>query len=301
MANLKRRMSANPQFDGIIALNKPSGPSSARCLYPFKKQGQKKIGHGGTLDPMASGVLTILLGQATKLSGWLLADGKKIYSGRIRLGIETDTWDIEGETVAERDCSAIKAADAEAVIKSWTGRRDQEVPPYSAAKHNGQPLYKLARKGHDTPVKRKSVTVYEAAMLDFSLPFVDFRVACGSGAYIRSLAHSLGKRLGCGAALSRLTREYSSPFGLDRCVSLAEIETGLKPDHVIPLMEAMPEWPRISLESGQIRDLRNGVPIAARPEFAQGALAFLCAGETPMAIGRLSGLKWRVERGLWNN
>lgn len=291
-----------PQQDGVVVLNKPSGPSSAQCLGTFKRQGQKKIGHAGTLDPMAGGVLVVLLGQATKLSTWLLNSGSKTYSGQIRLGIETDTWDQEGRVVAEKAWSCVTEDVAASEIAAWTKMTEQEVPAYSAAKHNGQPLYKLARKGHDTPVKVKSIQIFEAAALNMSLPYIHFRVSCASGVYIRSLAHSLGQRLGCGAVLTELTREYSQPFGLDQSVTLAEIGEGLSKEHILPLTSALPSWPQVELTHAQAMSVRNGKAIKAQP--GATGYAFLCREHKPLAVGLAenssAGLQWRIERGLWN-
>lgn len=289
------------QLHGIVPLAKPSGPSSAQCLNVFKRLGQKKIGHGGTLDPMASGVLLVLLGNATKLSGWLLQGGRKIYSGRIKLGVETDTWDTTGAVIAEKSCDKIGADAIESAIRAWTEAREQEVPPYSAAKYRGQPLYKLARKGHDTPVKLKSASIFEASLLEISMPFVSFRVACGSGSYIRSLAHSLGVRLGCGATLSELTREYSHPFALAQCHSLEEISESHLPGFALPLQAGLPDWPCVELEPGEALAVRNGRPVKARQ--APVPHSFLCSGGNVLAIASLSedGELWRVERGLWND
>ena len=292
-----------PQYDGIVVLDKPAGPSSAQCLRPFKRQGQKKIGHAGTLDPMATGVLIVLLGQATKLSGWLLGEGEKVYSGVIRLGVETDSWDMTGRIVSEKSYSGISETALAEAIAEWTHISAQEVPAYSAAKHGGQPLYKLARKGHDTPAKRKGVRIAAAEMLEANLPFVRFRVRCGSGSYVRSLAHSLGMRLGCGAALSGLTREYSYPFALADSVSLAEIEAGLAPRHVRPLTAALPAWPCLELAAADAARVRNGMPVRAHPG-AMGSMAFLQANGVPLAIARLKatgdGFWWQVARGLGN-
>ena len=205
------------QQHGILVLDKPKGFSSARCVARLKRLGQKKIGHAGTLDPMATGVLLVLLGHATKLSGYLLEGGEKRYAGTLRLGLTTDTWDIEGAVVSESplhasgpDGSSWAGLPLEAAVRrevdAWLEVREQPVPPYSAAKHQGQPLYKLARAGKDVPAKVKSIRVSHAEVQWVDLPDVRFRVTCSSGSYIRSLAHSLGMRLGCGATLTELTR-----------------------------------------------------------------------------------------------
>lgn len=293
-----------PQLDGIFVLNKPSGPSSAQCLKIFKRMGQKKIGHAGTLDPLAKGVLVILLGQATKLSNWLMA--KKIYSGVIRLGIETDTWDAEGKIIVEKSIGRIREKDIASEIDQWNGEHDQEVPPYSAAKFNGQPLYKLARKGCKTPLKMKRIKVFKAGMLNCNMPYINFRVECSSGSYIRSLAHSLGKRLGCGAALWELTRESSAPFSLSDACSMAELKENpaILMEKLHSLADALPEWPHIELSSAQTCDVRNGKSIPAIGHTANMENVLLCHNNLPVALARYedkyNGPLWSIIRGLWN-
>lgn len=280
-------------------IDKPKGVSSARCLAPLKRQGQKKIGHAGTLDPMATGVLIILLGQATKISGWLLGAGKKRYSGKIQLGVETDTWDADGEIIATGDWEKITCEAVKTAIYSWLGKQVQEVPAYSAAKHNGQPLYKLARKGQDTPVKLKSAEIYKVDALEISMPFVSFRVECSSGAYIRSLAHSLGTRLECGATLCQLTREYSYPFDLTSACSMDAIEQGQWLAFLKPLNAALPNWPVIELNNRQAEQARNGIG-PDLPAKRAGQAFFSHAGKL-LAIASYEAGHWKIERGLWNN
>ena len=207
------------QQHGLLVVDKPRGLSSAQCTNRFKRLGQKKIGHAGTLDPMAQGVLLVLLGHATKISGYLMAGGVKAYQGTVRLGQTTDTWDADGQIIAEAPWNHVTAEAVADVIAGWVGTSEQPVPPYSAAKHQGQPLYKLSREGKETPLKIKTIEISRAEVLRVELPYVTFRVICSSGTYIRSLAHSLGTRLGCGAVLTELIREYSHPFGLDRGLS----------------------------------------------------------------------------------
>ncbi len=301
-----------PQLDGVLVLNKPSGPTSARCVAALKRLGQKKIGHAGTLDPLASGVLLILLGQATKLSSFLMEGGGKVYRGTLRLGQTTDTWDSQGEVLAEAPWQAVRPDDVTREIEAWAGLREQPVPPYSAAKHEGQPLYRLARRGKTPPAKVKAVQISQAATLEVSLPFVRFRVACGSGTYVRSLAHSLGMRLGCGAVLTELIREYSHPFGLDEASGLDALlaDPALLAARVRPLADALPAWPRIRLTPEQERRVRNGMPVPAcaagaeGPDARKAAHALLCAPDgAALALARRDatplGEAWAVERGLW--
>ncbi len=301
-----------PQQHGVLVLDKPSGPTSNHCLMAIKRLGQKKIGHAGTLDPMASGVLLVLLGRATRLSGFLLEGGQKVYAAEVTLGRETDTWDAEGSIVAERSWSHVTSAAVEEVVRSWRGDLEQIVPPYSAAKSGGTPLYRLAREGRDVPVKIKTVHIVHAEILSMDLPVVRFRVRCSSGTYIRSLAHSLGMRLMCGAMLTGLTREYSHPFALSEAVSLEMVladPAGL-PALVQPLERALPDWPVLHLDAAAARGVRNGMPVscpAANLEDVSrcGGHALLRDGGGLLALARLTMDGTRpmlaVARGLWSN
>ena len=299
-----------PQQHGVLVLNKPKGPTSAACIGKIKKiLGQKKIGHAGTLDPMASGVLLVLLGQGTKLSGHIMGSGEKTYAGTVLLGQTTDTWDAEGNITATADASSITPAMIEEAVSRFIGDTEQEVPPYSAAKHEGKPLYKLARKGLETPVKTKTVHVSRAEVEWVDLPLFRFRVACGSGTYIRSLAHSLGIRLQCGATLTELTREYSHPFGLDAAHDLEEVLSAPEAfaNRVAPIADALPGWPMLPLSQAETEMVRNGVPLPFRgPDNAEsGTNALLLDSDgTPVAIARFAEHQgrpvWAVARGLWN-
>ena len=270
-------------------------------------------------------MLLVLLGHATKLSGHLLAGGGKVYSGTFCLGQTTDTWDIEGKVVAEAPWQHVSEADVRREIAAWLELTEQPVPPYSAAKHEGQPLYKLARKGVETPAKVKRMEISLAETLDVSLPFVSFRVACSSGTYIRSLAHSLGTRLGCGAVLTELTREYSHPFGLDVARDPADFtaDPTLLPGCVRPIAEALPHWQRVELTPDEAARVRNGIAVPCRPDATApakaqteaqaqdkaatepaGCFALLMEQGTALALAQLevtpAGPCWTVLRGLWN-
>ncbi|MDR1856741.1 MAG: tRNA pseudouridine(55) synthase TruB [Desulfovibrio sp.] len=291
-----------PQLHGVLVLNKPSGPSSAKCLSAIKRMGQRKIGHAGTLDPMASGVLLVLLGHATKLSSHLMAGGTKRYVGTLRLGTVTDTWDRMGTTLEETPWTNVTAADVVADVAAWTGLVEQPVPPFSAAKHEGQPLYRLARQGRVTPEKTKTIEISRAEVLETALPLVRFRVVCSSGTYVRSLAHSLGMRLGCGAVLTELTREYSHPFGLEASCSLQDIQDDptLLPRRLRPLSEALPEWPQVELAPGDARRVRNGMPVPCGGDASPSEQALLMEDGRPLALAQLRGDCWTVRRGLWH-
>lgn len=304
MTQTSKKLPVFPQFDGIFVLNKPSGPSSAQCLKLFKKLGQKKIGHAGTLDPLASGVLLVLLGQATKLSSYLLEGGKKIYSGVFKLGVETDTWDSQGKVINQTSLENINIKNIYEEISMMKGEWEQEVPPFSAAKYNGQPLYSLARKNLPTPLKTKKIKIFDADVLKIGMPFVNFRITCSSGSYIRSLAHSLGKRLGCGAILQELVREYSHPYDLEHATSLDKLKAnpGLLRENLKSIDSALPSWDKILLNAEQVKDARNG--ISPRAENPIDDKALLYEGETPLALAKLTynenGSFWKILRGLWN-
>jgi len=303
-----------PQQDGVLVLDKPGGMTSASCIARVKRLlGQKKIGHAGTLDPMATGVLLVLLGQATKISGHLMDNGDKAYSGIIRLGLVTDTWDAEGQVLETRPVTGVDNERVEREMAALTGSYEQEVPAFSAAKHEGKPLYALARKGLDVPVKRKLVTVSRGEAELVGPERVRFRVTCSSGTYIRSLAHSLGIRLGCGAMLEELTREYSHPFGMAAAHALADVlgdPEGFS-SKVVDIAEALPSWPKLRVSREEAARVRNGGRLAYTPErlamlaFAPGLKALLqdedgkalALAET--ALERDGSQVWTIVRGLW--
>ncbi len=308
------------QQHGLLVVNKPRGLSSAQCTNRFKRLGQKKIGHAGTLDPMAQGVLLVLLGHATKISGHLMAGGRKTYQGTVRFGQTTDTWDAEGSILSETSCEGVSEEAVREAVASWLGTSEQPVPPYSAAKHQGQPLYKLSREGKEPPVKTKTIEISHAEVLRVDLPYASFRVTCSSGTYIRSLAHSLGMRFGCGAVLTELIREYSHPFGLDEAYPLDTLlaEPERLPERVMPITAALPHWPTISVSGGEIAAIRNGKPLvwsASRPARDDRGRDIVCVtgnnavlvmpDGTPLALAEAECVSsqtppvWKVLRGLW--
>nr|WP_321514530.1 tRNA pseudouridine(55) synthase TruB [uncultured Pseudodesulfovibrio sp.] len=308
----KRKKRSPEQLDGLLILNKPSGPTSAGCLNDIKHQlKQYKIGHAGTLDPLAQGLLLVLLGHGTKLAPYL-SGGTKTYSGTFKLGITTDTLDIQGEVVKEAPVD-ITAEEVKREILYWKELTEQEVPAYSAAKHEGKPLYALAREGKETPVKIKPIVISHVEALDVQMPEASFRVSCSAGTYIRSLVHSLGTRVGCGATLTSLVRESSEPFRLDQALDLEDIleNPDSFPDRVIPLKDTLPHWPRYQLTKPLAGLVKNGawLPVNDQPgELLAGELGdramLLDTDETPLALveAKLQNEqpKWSILRGLWN-
>jgi tRNA pseudouridine55 synthase len=298
--------------DGIIILNKPKGPTSADCLNRIKKRFRlKKTGHAGTLDPMATGVLVVMVGQATKLADFIM-EGRKTYRGVMRLGLETDSYDIEGNVLSEYDYTGISSKAVREAVKDWEKLTDQEVPPVSAAKHKGKPLYALQRAGQTVPVKFKNIEIFRADVINIDIPLSSFRVTCSAGTYVRSLAHSLGKRLGCGAALTELTREQSHPFSLNRAVEMdLLLEADKWQDFALPITEALSHWPKLVLDHRTQAYVRNGRPVDsaffAQADHEENSMALMVSqGGDPEALARLEAgedgkLMWTIKRGLWSN
>ena len=307
----RKRKRSKEQRDGVLVLNKPSGPTSTDCLNDIKHQlKQFKIGHAGTLDPLASGVLLVMLGNGTKL-GPYLTGATKTYTGTFKLGMTTDTLDIQGEVVAEAEVTA-NAEDVEREILYWKELTEQQVPAYSAAKHKGKPLYALARAGEEIPVKIKPIVISHVEVLDVRMPEASFRVSCSAGTYVRSLVHSLGLRMGCGAVLTSLNREQSEPFGLDQAHDLADVLENPEsfPEKVIPIKDTLPHWPRFQLTEPLSALVKNGawLPVNDEPgELLAGKLGdramMLSHEDEPLALVEVKlqndKAKWSILRGLW--
>ncbi|WP_428560152.1 MAG: tRNA pseudouridine(55) synthase TruB [Solidesulfovibrio sp. DCME] len=299
--------SALPQLHGVLVLDKPSGPTSTACLTAIKRLGQKKIGHAGTLDPLAAGVLVVLLGEATKIAPYVM-EGEKTYLGALRLGLTTDTYDIQGTVTAEAPWDHVGPAALTEAVAAWARETRQEVPPYSAAKHQGRPLYELARKGLAAPVKSKEISVSDARVEHVDLPSATFRVRVSAGVYIRSLVHSLGKRLDCGAVMTALTREASRPFDLRQAHGLEDIlaAPASLAERVIPLEKALPHWRTVPLGHEAAVLVRQGVRLRAGHEATAGENALLCDEDSrPLALARAEeadgGLRWAILRGLFGD
>jgi len=295
------------QLHGVLVLDKPAGPTSARCLGAIKRLGQKKIGHAGTLDPMATGVLLVLLGEATKIASHVMS-GEKTYLGTLRLGQTTDTYDSQGTVTSEAPWDGLTPEAVAAAVSGWRALTSQEVPPYSAAKHQGKPLYALARRGIAAPVKEKAITIFDAQVVSMDLPSVTFRVRVSPGAYVRSLVHSLGKRVGCGAVLTALTREASGPFSIEGAHGLDAILAAPEtlPERIVPLEAALADWPLVTLDAAAAVLVSQGVRLPVTGAYAPGTRALL-ASDTgrPLALATVEaadgGLRWVIMRGLFGD
>ena len=250
---------------GILLLDKPIGLSSNKALQKARHLFEaNKAGHTGSLDPLATGLLPICFGEATKIAGYLLGSSKA-YAAECRLGITTTTDDAEGEILSTRPVPALNAVDIEAALAPLRGRIVQTPPAYSAIKQDGVALYKRARRGEDVQVPTREVQVDRLDLVSHDDGILELHVECGSGTYVRSLARDLGERLGCGAHLTGLRRLWVDPFREPRMHTLAQLETiretsglpGLD-DLLLPLQEGLAGLPVLTVSEEQARDLRQG-------------------------------------------
>jgi tRNA pseudouridine55 synthase len=234
--------------------------------------GTKKVGHAGTLDPMATGVLIVCLGQATRLSEYAM-QSKKQYWTTVHLGIETDTYDAEGKTVATYDAAQITREQVEATLAEFQGAIQQMPPMYSAIKKDGQKLYELARQGKTIELEARPVTLYSINLIEWNAPQFVIDVTCSPGTYIRSLAHDIGQKLGVGAHLAALERTRSGGFSVSNAVTL---DTLLKADdwqqYLIPPKIALSDWQSIELTQEQINEIQVGRFIANDVNLQESAI-----------------------------
>ena len=262
-------------MDGIFNINKPSGVTSTQVVRTIKRlTGIKKVGHAGTLDPLASGVLPICVGKATRIIEYLINQDRSYRAG-INLGIETDTFDKEGFIVSNNIGYKIPSvAEISNVLTFFVGDIEQIPPMYSAIKINGERLYDLARKGVSLKLEPRAVKVFEISLLNWNNPYLDIKVECGKGFYVRSLANDLGKKLGMGAYLERLTRLKHGFFDIENSVEYYSIEKifdeGRLTDIIMDVDSAITHLPRIEVDAKLEEDILNGRPIFASSEIPLG-------------------------------
>jgi len=247
---------------GLLNVHKPPGPTSHDVVTQVRRGTRvSKVGHAGTLDPMASGVLVLCLGPATRLSEYVMRSPKR-YEARLRLGITTDTYDAEGEIVEQRPLAHLTAAQVEAALDSFRGDILQVPPMYSAIKRGGKKLYNLARAGQNVPRDPRPVTIFRLDMVGCDLPFLTLAIECSPGTYIRSLAYDLGEALGVGGHLTGLVRVGSGVFRLEDAVPLAALADsfagGTWRAHLLPPDLALGDMPALELDAAQALRVANG-------------------------------------------
>lgn len=255
MARKRKGLSIN----GVVLLDKPKGLSSNQALQKVRWAYQaKKAGHTGALDPLATGLLPVCLGEATKFSQFLL-DADKGYITRAKLGQATTTEDAEGEVVAERPVPELTESLIEETLNEFRGEIDQVPPMYSALKRDGQPLYKLAREGKLVDIEPRRVTILSLDLIAIEGNELILEVACTKGTYIRSLVRDIGEALGCGAHVKELQRTKAGPFELSQCVTLEDLASEQVRADVLNVSDCgLKNMPRVELSSEQVGDLLLG-------------------------------------------
>lgn len=249
-------------MDGLILVNKPQSITSHDVVVDIRKiLGKQKVGHYGTLDPMATGLVVVAVGKATRLFPFF-SKKDKVYTGRIRLGFSTDTYDSTGKPTSLEKKELPQEAHLKKAMQKFIGEIEQVSPAYSAKKYKGKPLYELARKNKDFELKPSLIIVHTFELTNYTPPEFEFKVSCSSGTYIRSLAHDLGQELACGAHLSQLTRTTVGNYSLEDSLDLEKIrflkEKGKIEEFLIPLELLLPEFPKVILNTRGSILAKNG-------------------------------------------
>lgn len=274
-------------FDGALVVDKPRGKTSHDVVDAVRRlAGFRQVGHLGTLDPLATGVLVLLLGRATRLARFY-AGRRKRYTAAIRFGFATDTYDADGQPQGPDSAPALDASKIERIAAERVGRFAQMPPPFSAKKIHGQPAHRLARKQKSPELKPADVEVYEYRITQIDGPLARCVIECSSGTYIRALAHEMGERLGCGAHLAEIARTAVGEFTVDQAITLPELEAaanrGQLRDSIIAIEHLLPEFPSANVPPAVERAVLHGMRFTVlnaqiqpgRREIAQGGTAEL--------------------------
>ncbi|MBN1428426.1 MAG: tRNA pseudouridine(55) synthase TruB [Anaerolineae bacterium] len=259
---------------GLLNIHKPSGPTSHDIVARVRRgSGERRVGHAGTLDPLAEGVLVLALGQATRLVEYL-SSSSKCYEARIELGLSTDTYDRQGQVVSQQPLSPELNIDRlNAALEHFRGEIDQVPPVYSAIKVKGKTAYARTRSGETVTLAPRRVIIHELNLLAFAPPHIDVLIRCSAGTYIRSLAHDLGDLLGCGAMLARLVRTESGIFKLGDAIAWDTLQAAFEADnwqhYLLPAGVALQDRPQVTVDEKAMERLKHGMPIDA-PEGSDG-------------------------------
>lgn len=259
------RRNRGRDVSGVIVLDKPAGMSSNDAVQRVKRQfAARKVGHTGSLDPLATGVLPLCLGEATKFSQYLLNSDKR-YVAEIRLGVSTDSGDAEGEVLEERDPSGIDRACIDAALDAFRGAIEQVPSMFSAVKHHGKPLYKLARQGIEIEREARPITVYTNVIVAFEDARLTLDIHCSKGTYVRTIAHDLGEALGCGAHVDALRRTQAGPYCEADLATFEDIEQAWDEhrldDLLRPVASTVGQWPEVVLTGAPAFYLKQGQPV----------------------------------------
>ena len=278
-------------MSGLLLLNKPQGITSFGAVARIKRlANEKRVGHTGTLDPMATGVLPILIGRATALSQYLI-DANKSYSAKIKLGTVTDTCDITGNVIFVSNVK-VGLADSQSVLKKFEGRQKQIPPMYSAIKQNGVRMYELARRGETAEIPDRDIEVFSLDLkstLNGENEF-DIETTVSKGTYIRSLCRDIGEALGCGATLTKLCRTKTAGFSLEQCIELDSLDTDNIFNYILPADTAVEYMPQISVTEKQAVRFSNGGQLSLgrlnQNDFLNGELYRVYCGDKFLGLGQ---------------
>jgi tRNA pseudouridine55 synthase len=289
-------------LDGILNIDKPAGKTSYGIVAVVKRlSGEPRVGHAGTLDPAATGVLPVCLGQATRIVEFLV-NTTKAYYAVIELGIATDTFDSSGKITCRGDWSVVDLEKLKSALALFQGVIQQTPPMFSALKHHGQPLYKLAREGLSIERKSRMVKIHRLELVSWQPPDVTLEIECGKGVYIRSLAHDLGQALGCGAYLKGLVRTRCGIFGIEDAVSLSRLEEAFHQgdwQHFLyPVDSVLQDFDAVVVDDDAVAAIRNGQSIAVAD--SQAADAEKTYRRAYSQDGSFLGiLRYLPDKGLW--
>lgn len=291
---MSRRHQRGRLVDGILPFDKPAGITSNRALQQVKHLYEaRKAGHTGSLDELATGLLPLCFGEATKVSAYLL-DADKHYRARCRLGIKTTTADALGETISERPLPELNSERIEAALKAFTGTIEQIPPMHSALKHQGKRLYELARAGVEVERPPRPVTIHALSLIDRGPDWLDIDVRCSKGTYIRTLAEDIGEQLGCGAHISALRRLGAGPFTAADMVTLEQLHEALESGGQIaiegllrPLDSALDDSPAVTLDAASSHYLSQGQAVRAPNAPTRGWLRVYDAAGCFLGIGEV--------------
>ena len=248
-------------MDGVLNIFKNKGMTSFDVVSKVRKVAkEKKVGHTGTLDPEATGVLPVCLGRATKIIDYIM-NSEKGYSVKFKLGIKTTTYDLEGEILEERDISHINDKEVFEVINSFKGEYCQVPPMFSALKKNGVRLYELARKGIEVEREGRNITIYSIENIKIDLPYVSMDVTCSKGTYIRSLCYDIGEKLNVFATMTELKRFKTASFEEKNSINIEELTEDNIKNYIISIEEALINYPKITLSKGYSKLIINGVRV----------------------------------------
>ncbi len=292
-------------MNGILLIDKPGGMTSHDVVRRVRRICRtRRVGHTGTLDPMATGVLVVAVGEGTRIVEFLM-EGRKSYRATMKLGETTDTQDAEGTIISQVDWRAVDEAGVRRVLGGMVGPLRQVPPMYSALKKDGVALHTLARQGVEVEREPRDMEIFDLRVLSVELPLVTFEVDCSKGTYVRTLAHDAGQLLGVGAHLSALRRIVNSGFGVADCQQLADLEqmpSEEVPRRLLDISSALAAWPLCPVDPAALVRLRNGIPPELQQvpdchDLAEGCLVKLCDGAGLVALARLDRSRSVENRG----